>query len=55
MIRFELNEEMYVACVIVNESLYDNNVDRKKAVIIRKNYLILNNIKLILFRITVFN
>ncbi|UJR14743.1 hypothetical protein I4U23_001734 [Adineta vaga] len=28
---FELNEEIYIACVIVNESLYDNNVDRKKA------------------------
>jgi len=30
--RFELNEEMYIACVLVNESLYDNNVDKKKVV-----------------------
>ncbi|CAF0777396.1 unnamed protein product [Adineta steineri] len=27
---FILNEEMYIACVVVNESLYDNTVDRKK-------------------------
>ena len=31
-VRFELNEEIYVACVVVNESLYDSHVDRKKAV-----------------------
>jgi hypothetical protein len=30
--RFELNEEMYISCVLVNESLYDNNVDKKKVV-----------------------
>lgn len=30
--RFELSEEMYIACVIVNESLYDNTADTKKAV-----------------------
>ncbi|CAF1614470.1 unnamed protein product, partial [Adineta ricciae] len=29
--RFELNEEIYIACVVVNESLYDSHVDRKKA------------------------
>ncbi|CAF0943841.1 unnamed protein product, partial [Didymodactylos carnosus] len=28
--EFELDEEMYIACVIVNESLYDKNADKKK-------------------------
>ncbi|UJR31990.1 hypothetical protein I4U23_019461 [Adineta vaga] len=27
---FELDEEMYIACAIVNESLYDKNADKKK-------------------------
>ncbi len=31
-IRFELGEEMYIACAIVNESLYDKNADKKKVV-----------------------
>ena len=30
--RFELDEEMYIACAIVNESLYDKNADKKKMV-----------------------
>jgi hypothetical protein len=30
--RFELDEEMYIACAIVNESLYDKNADKKKVV-----------------------
>lgn len=30
--RFELDEEMYIACAILNESLYDTNADRKKVV-----------------------
>jgi hypothetical protein len=29
---FELDEEVYIACAIVNESLYDNNADKKKVV-----------------------
>jgi len=29
---FVLNEEMYIACAMVNESLYDNHVDKKKVV-----------------------
>ena len=32
MNRFELDEEMYIACAIVNESLYDKNADKKKVV-----------------------
>ena len=32
MNRFELDEEMYIACAIINESLYDNNADKKKVV-----------------------
>jgi len=30
--RFELGEEMYIACAIINESLYDINADKKKVV-----------------------
>jgi len=30
--RFELDEEMYIACAILNESLYDKNADKKKVV-----------------------
>ena len=30
--RYELDREMYAACAIVNESLYDANADRKKVV-----------------------
>ena len=29
---FELDEEMYIACAIINESLYDKNADKKKVV-----------------------
>jgi hypothetical protein len=36
MNRFELDEEMYIACAIVNESLYDKNADKKKVVNIKK-------------------
>ncbi|CAF2854707.1 unnamed protein product [Rotaria sp. Silwood2] len=28
--EFKLDEEMYIACAIVNESLYDKNADKKK-------------------------
>jgi hypothetical protein len=34
--RFELDEEMYIACAIVNESLYDTNADKKK--VVKMNY-----------------
>jgi hypothetical protein len=30
--RFELDEEIYIACAIINESLYDNIADKKKVV-----------------------
>lgn len=30
--RFELDEEMYIAFAIINESLYDKNADKKKVV-----------------------
>jgi hypothetical protein len=29
---FELDEELYIACAIINESLYDTNADKKKVV-----------------------
>ncbi len=32
IIRFELGEELYIACAIINESLYDINADKKKVV-----------------------
>lgn len=30
--RFELDEEMYIACAILNESLYDTHADKRKVV-----------------------
>lgn len=35
-LRFELDEEMYIACAILNESLYDTHADKRKVVSINE-------------------
>lgn len=32
--RFQIDEELYIACAILNESLFDINADKKKVVMI---------------------